>query len=109
MNILQTRAHEINDEERIPFIMNWLDQEGTLHLNTFMQEEKEKCKTTKGLFSVLSNRLKSCHNHSITFYNTKNCAEKAVRLSGNGWVYCEQRYLSGNAESLTDLHVCKTS
>ena len=31
-------------------------------METFIQEENEKCKTKKGLFSVLSNRIKPQHN-----------------------------------------------
>ena len=64
-NILETRAHEINDEVRILVIKNWLGQEGLLFMETFIQEEKEKSKTTKGLFRVLNKRSKMCHNHII--------------------------------------------
>ena len=49
MNILETWAYKINAEERIPVINNWLGQEGLLLMETFKQEEKEKCKTTKVL------------------------------------------------------------
>ena len=59
MNILETRAHKINDEERIPAIKNWLGMEGLMLLETFTQEEKEKCQTARGLFSVLSNRFRT--------------------------------------------------
>ena len=41
-NILGTGAYEINDEERIPFIKNWLGQEGLLLIEYFTQEEKEE-------------------------------------------------------------------
>ena len=40
-NILETRAYEINAEERIPVIKNWLSQEGLLFMESIMQEEKE--------------------------------------------------------------------
>ena len=43
-HILETRAHEISNEEQIPVIKNWVGQEGLLLVNTFTQEEKEKCK-----------------------------------------------------------------
>ena len=42
MNILETRACELNDEETIPVIKNWLAWEGLLLMKNFMQEEKEK-------------------------------------------------------------------
>ena len=64
-NILETRAYEISCEERIPVIKNLLDQEGLLLMGTFTQVENEKCKTTKVLFSVLSNIFKLCHNQII--------------------------------------------
>ena len=60
-NILEIRAYEINDEDRIPVIKNWLGQEVLLLMETFMQEEKDKCKVMKGLFSVLSNRFRLHH------------------------------------------------
>ena len=91
MNILETRAHKINDEDRISVIKNWLGLEGLLLMETFMQEEKEKCKTTKGLFSILSNRFKLCHNHILLSYNTRNCKERAMSLPRTGWADCEQK------------------
>ena len=63
INILEIRAYEINNEERIPGIKNWLGWEGLLLMETLTQEEKEKCRNTKGLFSMLSIRFKPCHNH----------------------------------------------
>ena len=61
-NILETRAYRINDEDRIPVINDWLGWEGLLLIEMFTQEEKEICKTMKGLFSMLSNSFKPCHN-----------------------------------------------
>ena len=64
-NILETRAYEITDEEKVSVIKNWLGWEGLLFIEMFMQEEKEKPKTRKALFSVLSNKFMPCHNHKI--------------------------------------------
>ena len=44
MNILETRAYDINDEERILVIKNWWGQEGLLLMETSMQEEKKNHK-----------------------------------------------------------------
>ena len=52
MNILETGAYEINIQERTLVLKNLLGWEGLLLMETFMQEEKQKCKTTKGLFSA---------------------------------------------------------
>ena len=65
MNILETRAFEINDEERMQVTKNWLGRDGLLLMLTFTLEKKKKCKSTKGLFSVLSNKFKLHHNHII--------------------------------------------
>ena len=39
ISILETRAYEINDEERIPVINNWLGGKGLLLMEDFTQEE----------------------------------------------------------------------
>ena len=59
-NILKSRAYKINDEERIPVIKKGLGWDSLLLMETSTQEEKDNCKTTKGLFSVLSSRFKPC-------------------------------------------------
>ena len=65
MNILETRAYKIDDEQRTPVIKNWLGWEGLLLMETVKEEEKKKCKTTKGSLSVLSYRFRLHHNHII--------------------------------------------
>ena len=59
MNIIETKAYELSDEEKVPVIKNWLDWEGLKLINTFTNE---KCKMAKGLFSVLSDNFRLCHN-----------------------------------------------
>ena len=44
MNILEIRAHEIYDEDRILVMKNWLDHKGLLLMEIFMKEEKRKIK-----------------------------------------------------------------
>ena len=41
MNILEIRHCEINDEERIPVIKNWLGWDGLLLVKSFTQEENK--------------------------------------------------------------------
>ena len=41
MILLETRAYETNDEERIPVIKIWLGWEGLLLMETSTQEEKK--------------------------------------------------------------------
>ena len=53
MNILETEAYELTDEENIPLITNWLGWDSLQLIKMFVNEEKEKCnKKSKGtLFS----------------------------------------------------------
>ena len=64
-NILGTRAYELTDKKNIPVIKNWLGQKGLKLIKTFTNEKKEKCRTTKGLFSVFSNKFKSWKNKIV--------------------------------------------
>ena len=47
MNILETRAYEINNEERISVMKYWSGWEGLLFMETFIQEEKENVKAQR--------------------------------------------------------------
>ena len=67
-----------------------------------MEEEKEKCKTTKGLYSVTSSRFKPCHNHIILSLLYKKLHRKAMSLPSNEWTDSEQKKLSENIQSLTN-------
>ena len=64
-NILETRAYELTDEGKVSVIKNWLDQEGLQLMKTFTLEEKKKSRTAKGLFSVLSNKIKAQYNRIV--------------------------------------------
>ena len=49
----------------MPAIKIWLGQEGLLLKETFIQEGKEKSKTTEGLLAMLSNRFMLHNNYII--------------------------------------------
>ena len=49
MNKLEIREYELNHEERIPVIKNWLDQEGLLLKESYTRG-KRKMQNHKGLF-----------------------------------------------------------
>ena len=42
MNILETKAYKLADEEKAPVIKNWLSRESLTLMKTFIN--KEKCK-----------------------------------------------------------------
>ena len=52
MSILETKANELIDKEKVPLIKNWLGRESLQLIKTFTNKMKEKGKTAKGLFSV---------------------------------------------------------
>ena len=81
-DILETKVYEINDDERIPVIKNWLGSEGLLIMKAFMQEEMEKYNTIKGLFLVLSNRFQPCDNHIILALQYQKLHKKQWICSG---------------------------
>ena len=49
-NILETKAYELNDEEKVILIKNWIGLESQQLLKRLTYEEKEKSKSVKGLF-----------------------------------------------------------
>ena len=71
--------------------MNWLGWEGLLLTETFFQKGKEKCKATKGLFSVLSKNIKPHHNHTIISWQYQKLKCKSKSLPRSGWVDYEQK------------------
>ena len=65
INIPETKAHELTMEEKVPVINNLLGKEVLQLIQTFTFEEKEKCTTEKGLFTVLCSTIKLQHNRII--------------------------------------------
>ena len=53
------------EEEKVLVINTWLGQEGLQLKQTSTQKEKEKCRTAKGLFTVLCRMFKPWHNRII--------------------------------------------
>ena len=61
-NILQMKMYKLPKEERVPIIKNWLGREDLQLKKTFINAEKETCKTGRGLIFTLSEKFKLCHN-----------------------------------------------
>ena len=59
-NILKTKMYELNDEEMVLVIKNWLGREGLQLIKTFTRERNVQ--DTKRIFSVLSQKFKQYHN-----------------------------------------------
>ena len=76
------KAYEITNEEKVPVINNWLGCEGLQCIKPFTHEEKEKCKTAKGLLLILSNKFKLQHNKIVLSlkYQKKKLHRKSINL-----------------------------
>ena len=59
MNILETKAYELTDKERVPVIKRLLGQESLQLMKTFMNEEKEEYKMAKYSFQSWVTNLNS--------------------------------------------------
>ena len=58
-------SYDIQNKENIPVMLSWLGREGLQFVKTLKDEEKEKCKTSMGLFESLSQNFKPQHNETI--------------------------------------------
>ena len=65
MNILQTKACKLNDEEKVTIIKNWPGRERLLLITTFKNSEKEACKTAEGLVTMVNEKFKTQDNETI--------------------------------------------
>ena len=54
-NIFLTNSYKI--DKKVQIILNWLVREGLQFMLTLNNKEKEKCKTSVGMFEVLSEHL----------------------------------------------------
>ena len=61
-NVLQVKAYDLNDEDKVTIIKNWLGQEGLQFIQTLTITGKDTCKNATGLFNVLKEKL----GHSTT-------------------------------------------
>ena len=64
-NILLTNSYNIQDNEKVPVILNLLCREGLQFTETLNDGEQEKYKTSMGLFKVLSKEFNPQHNDTI--------------------------------------------
>ena len=89
MNILETKAYQLTDEEKVSVIKHWLGQEGLPFIMTFTNYEKEKCKMAEELYDPSSEiHITPQYNSAVTAI--KNSQEKAINPLRNGWVNCGQ-------------------
>ena len=70
----------------MPIFINSLGCEGLRLIQTLNDSEKEKCKTSTGLFEVLSEKFKPQHNETILYLYTVNLKGKKRKILKNGWV-----------------------
>ena len=73
-NILEMKAYELTYDENFPVIKILLGREGLQLIKTFMDEGKEKCKTVKGLFLILSSKFKLQHSSTKSQMKKKETA-----------------------------------
>ena len=53
-NICMTKSYNICSSEKIPITMNWLGHEGPHFVQTLVDDEEERYKTSAGLFNTLN-------------------------------------------------------
>ena len=56
VTVLQAKVYDLNDEEKVPIIKS------SFGLTT---AEKDKCKSSTGLFNVLKEKFRPGHNENI--------------------------------------------
>ena len=57
-NIFLLNHYHIQENEKVPIIMNWIGCKGFIFIQTFNDREQEKCKTSSRLFEMLSEKFK---------------------------------------------------
>ena len=92
VNILQTKAYKITEEEKVTIIKNWLSRVALQLIQTLENSMKEACKTVEGLFSTLGEKLKLHHKEPFYPCNTTNIKEKGRSLPWSGGVDSELRH-----------------
>ena len=53
VNTFQTKTYQLNDEEKVPTIENWLHREGLQLIQTIQILKKRQEKSVEGLFTTL--------------------------------------------------------
>ena len=83
-NVLQTKAFNLNNKEKVPAIKNWLGREGLQFIQTLTNAEIEACKSITGLFNIKIN-LKLQHNEMI--WSLQYCKlHRKENGSAQGWI-----------------------
>ena len=57
-NILGTKLYKMTEGEKVPVVKNLLPWEDLQFMQTFIHEEKEKCKPMKELLTLLCSKYK---------------------------------------------------
>ena len=71
-NIFMTNNYNIQENNRVPIILNWLGWEGLRFMQTLDEEEQEKCRTIMGLFKVLCTSSSPSMTEQFCHCNTVN-------------------------------------
>ena len=79
------KMYRLTEEEKVPIIKNWSGREGLQLIKTFTTAMEETCKTTRGLFSILSVKLKPIHKQIVLSLQYCKCKRKSPE-SDEEWV-----------------------
>ena len=90
------------DEEKVPIIKNWLDRKSLQLIKTFKGAEQETCKIAKGLFSMLNQKFKQCHNQKCYCYSIESSMERVMNLPRSRLAECKQWQQTINAKIMIE-------
>ena len=90
MNILQSKACELNDEEKVLIIKKLARKGGLQIIQTFTNSEKQACYAAEGLFKMISEKVKQQHNKTTLLLQycklSGNSEESTWEWMGRLWV-----------------------
>ena len=86
--IPQMKTYNLNDEEKVSIIGNWLGHKVLHFMHPLTNAGKDTCKNATGLFNML--RTNSAHSGMkwCCHYTTKYYIENIMNQHGNGWAHC---------------------
>ena len=84
-NIFMMNSYNIGEDEKVPIIMNWLGCKGLNFVQPIADSEKEMCKISKGLFTVLSEKCKPHLNEMILSLQYCKLIRKEMKVLRSGW------------------------
>ena len=64
-NIFIINNYKTHESKSVPIILNWIGQEGVRFMQTLNDKEQGNCRTSAGLFELLSDKFKSKYNETI--------------------------------------------